>query len=75
MRAIGSAVLFLVMNLIGMGMGPQAVGVLNDLLFDRFGDDAIRYSLLIVKFVTIWSAIHFTLAARYLRADMLVKDG
>ena len=75
MRATGSAILFLVMNLIGMGMGPQAVGVLNDLLFDRFGDDAIRYSLLLVKSITIWSAIHFTLAARALRADMLVKNG
>ena len=53
----------------------QAVGVLNDLLYDRFGDEAIRYSLLLVKSITIWSAIHFALAARTLRHDMLVKDG
>lgn len=44
MRAMASAVLFLIANLIGLGLGPQAVGLLNDLLAGLFGAEAVRCS-------------------------------
>jgi len=74
MRAMASAVLFLILNLIGLGLGPQAVGVLNDLLAPSQGDDAVRYSLLIVSFTGFWAALHFVLAARSLEGDLRAKD-
>ncbi len=74
MRAMASAILFLILNLIGLGLGPQLVGVLNDLLAPRFGDEAIRYSLLLANFTTVWSALHFALAARTLEVDLTAKN-
>ncbi len=74
MRAMASAVLMFFINLIGLGLGPQTVGIINDLLASTFGTDAIRYSLTIVGVTNIWAAVHFMLAARHLKTDMLAKD-
>jgi predicted MFS family arabinose efflux permease len=70
MRALASAILLFVINLIGLGVGPQAVGVLNDLLAPWAGTAAVRYSLLIVGLMNVWAAVHFALAARTLRDDL-----
>ncbi|MCP4907451.1 MAG: MFS transporter [bacterium] len=70
MRSMASAVLLFVLNLIGLGLGPQFVGILNDLLGDRYGLEAIRYSLLVIGMGKAWGAIHSLLAARDLRADL-----
>lgn len=47
-RGMMTAMLTLATTLIGIGFGPVFVGVMNDLLAPRFGDEAIRYSLVIV---------------------------
>ncbi len=70
MRAIASAMLLFVMNVIGIGLGPLAVGALNDFLVPRFGPEAIRYSLLIVVLPHTFAAIFNFLAARTLRQDL-----
>ena len=70
MRALASAILLFVINLIGLGVGPQVVGVLNDLLEPSFGTAAVRYSLLIVGLMNVWAAVHFAIAARTLREDL-----
>jgi len=70
MRALTSAVLLFVINLIGLGLGPQAVGVLNDAMKGTFGAEAIRYSLLLVGLTNLWAAAHFALAARDVRKDL-----
>lgn len=71
MRALASAVLLLVINLIGLGLGPQFVGILSDLLAPRFGVESIRYALLFtVVGGAVWSSLHYCLGARYLRADL-----
>jgi hypothetical protein len=60
-----------VTNIIGLGLGPQAVGWLNDFVFDEHGSEAIRYSMVTVAVVMgIWSMIHFILAARALPGDL-----
>jgi MFS family permease len=74
MRATASAVLLLIVNLIGMGLGPQAVGVLSDLLAPSLGVESLRYALLsVVVSCAAWSAVHYALAARTLRDDLLAK--
>ncbi|MDP6978900.1 MAG: MFS transporter [Myxococcota bacterium] len=70
MRTVASALLLFVINMIGMGLGPQAVGVLSDLLVDRYGDESVRYALMIASFMLIWSGAHFVMAARTLREDL-----
>jgi MFS family permease len=71
MRAQAAAVLLLILNLIGMGLGPQFVGLLSDLLAPRFGVESIRWSLVATISVgAVWSAVHYFRAARTLREDL-----
>ncbi len=70
MRATASAVLLFVINLIGLGIAPLAVGILNDRLAATYGAEAIRYSLMIVGLAGVLAAVHFALAARTIRADL-----
>ena len=75
MRSTAAAILLFSINIIGLGLGPQGVGILSDLLVPLFGTESLRYALLftIVSFA-IWSVLHYILAARTLREDLLVKD-
>jgi MFS family permease len=71
MRAQAAAVLLLILNLIGMGLGPQFVGLLSDLLAPRFAEASIRYSLLgTIAAGALWSTLHYLAAARTLREDL-----
>ena len=70
MRATSAASLLLVINLIGMGMGPTIVGYMNDWLQPRFGIEAVRVSLLIIGGPHVVAASFNLLAARTLRADL-----
>ncbi len=70
MRATSSAVLLFILNMVGLGAGPFVVGLSNDLLSERFGVEAIRYSLVIVGIVAAVGSVGFLQASRTLRADL-----
>ncbi len=70
-RATASAILVFVINLIGLGLGPLAIGALNDALVAEHGPHAIRYSLLVIAATNLWAAAHFLLGARTIRADVV----
>ncbi len=70
MRAVAAAVLLFILNIIGLGAGPQAVGIVSDLLSDRFGQESLRYSLFIFSFVNVWAAYHYYVAGKYLAQDL-----
>ena len=70
MRAQASAILFFVLNLIGLGIGPMATGLLSDYLRPEFGNLSIRYALATMVMVNIWCATHYYLATRTLREDL-----
>ncbi|MDG1234087.1 MAG: MFS transporter [Pseudomonadales bacterium] len=75
MRSTASAILLFVLNLIGLGLGPVFAGFLSDTLKPEYGEESIRYSLLILAVVgNIWSALHYYLASRTLREDLVAKD-
>ena len=75
MRATASAILLFVINLIGLGLGPQAVGILSDLLYSEFGVESLRYAMLsTVVIFAAWSVVHYALAARTLSADLRAKE-
>ena len=71
MRAMTSAVLFFVLNLIGLGLGPVIVGFLSD-VFTRNGMVApLGTAMLICGTVAaIWSVTHYILAANKVREDI-----
>ena len=69
MRAVASALILLVINTIGLGLGPVLTGWLSDLLVPAFGNESLRYSLLIIcVLIPPWSAWH------YLRAGKTIED-
>ncbi|MEE4658974.1 MAG: MFS transporter [Halieaceae bacterium] len=71
MRTMSSAILFLVLNIIGLGMGPWTIGVVSDLLAPSLEAESLRYAMLfILPVVMAWSAAHFFLAGRTLRGDL-----
>lgn len=71
MRAVASGVLMFVTNIVGLGLGPQTVGWLNDSWFASHGSEAVRYSLVLVTLVSgVWATLHFLWAARALPADL-----
>ena len=75
MRATASAILLFIVNLIGLGLGPQAVGILSDLLHGSFGVESLRYAMLSVVVVfAAWSVVHYALAARSIRGDLEAKN-
>jgi MFS family permease len=71
-RAVASAVLFFLINLIGLGLGPLIIGTLSDLLRPTQGDaDGLRYAIIGTALVAkSWCVVHFILAARALRRDL-----
>jgi MFS family permease len=78
-RALASAVLLFIINFIGLGLGPLIAGFSSDQLRQMFlergltADEALgeglRWSLRIIVAVNLWSAAHYFIATRTLRAE------
>jgi len=78
-RALASAVLLFVINLIGLGLGPLFAGFASDQLRQMFLErglseaealgEGLRWSLRIIVAVNLWSAAHYFIATRTLRAE------
>ncbi|MDN3639174.1 MFS transporter [Simiduia curdlanivorans] len=65
MRAMGSALLFLVINIIGLGLGPVIIGMLSDWLGNTMGLEGLRYAMVSAVIVSgLLAALCFYLASR-----------
>jgi predicted MFS family arabinose efflux permease len=71
-RAVTSATLVLVTNIVGMGLGPVVTGVISDTLAASFGlgDGALRYAVLCTLVANLGSALLYGRAAVLLPADL-----
>jgi MFS family permease len=71
MRGVASALVLFLINIIGLGFGPLTTGILSDYLAADFGQDSMRYALLIVGGVVgPWSAFHYYRAGHAIEADL-----
>ena len=70
MRALASAIILLTATCFGQGVGPLAVGMINDALKGSYGADAVRYSLLSAAITTTSGALLFVWAAASIRRDI-----
>lgn len=78
-RALASAVLLFIVSLIGLGLGPLFAGFASDQLRQMFLErglteaealgEGLRWSLRIIVGVNLWSAAHYFIATRTLRAE------
>ena len=71
MRATTSALVLLIINVLGLALGPLITGSLSDALEPRFGDESMRYSLLIVTAIMLpWAVWHYYRAGRWIDGDL-----
>ncbi len=70
MRAFAAATVFLLSNLFAYGVGPFAIGGLNDLMKHTYGPLAVRYSLICVTVTAVIGAIFFLCATPYVTGDI-----
>ena len=71
MRAMSSAILFFILNIIGLGFGPWTIGLVSDYLSVSEGAESLRYAMLyVLPVVAFWSACHFYLASKSLLKDL-----
>ena len=52
MRAVWAAITLLVINLIGLGIGPTMVGVLSDYFAADYGEESLRQALFVIACAT-----------------------
>ena len=68
---MASALALLIINVIGLALGPLLTGVLSDVLEARFAEESMRYSLLIVTSIILpWASWHYLRAGRTIDADL-----
>jgi len=71
MRATTSALVLLIINVIGLAFGPLITGLLSDFLEPRVAEESMRYSLLIVTAVILpWAVWHYYRAGLWIDADL-----
>ena len=68
-RALASAVMLFIINIIGLGFGPQFVGILSDFFNYTLGmgNQSLRWALFGPAMLNIWAAAHYFLAGHHLK--------
>jgi MFS family permease len=67
LRAMWAAITLLVINLVGLGLGPTAIGAISDAFRPFVGEESLRYASLTTAALTPWAIFH------YWRAGVLLK--
>ncbi len=77
MRALACSLLLFVINIIGLGLGPQFVGILSDVFAATtdLGPDSLRWALTVSLICNPFSAALYWLAAKTLREDLTAAQG
>jgi len=70
MRAVAVSILVLCSALLGQASGPAIIGALNDGLAPSLGQNAIRFSLLVIVASAFAAGLCLLAAGRYLDADI-----
>ncbi len=69
-RAVAASVYLLGYNLIGLGLGPFAVGLLSDLYIPLVGDQSLRWAMVTVLSIAFAGVFVYFMAARSVKADL-----
>lgn len=83
-RAVAGALLLLVLNLIGLGLGPMFTGFLSDALNSYFIEqgvaakqasaDGLQWAIRVTVLFNAWAAVHYWLAAKTLNQDIALGE-
>ncbi|MGI9229237.1 MAG: spinster family MFS transporter [Gammaproteobacteria bacterium] len=76
MRAMAAALLLLITNMIGGGIGPWAMGFMSDMLAADYQEESLRYSLLVVSLIFgLWASLHYYLASKTIQREFKLHQG
>jgi MFS family permease len=71
MRAPASAIQLFIANLVSLGLGPLAVGLISDTLAKSMGPaEGLRWALVMASFLGLLAAVSFWVASRTLERDL-----
>ncbi|MGH8443986.1 MAG: spinster family MFS transporter [Solimonas sp.] len=70
MRGTTMALLQVLCNVCGYGLGPQFVGLLSDALHPSFGVNALVYAMAALAVCNLWATAHLVFAARWTPGDL-----
>jgi predicted MFS family arabinose efflux permease len=69
-RAVASASILFVQNLVGLGLGPVALGFVSDRLKPEYGDDSVRYVLIVASLAAVAAGLILLSARRLLAGEL-----
>jgi predicted MFS family arabinose efflux permease len=69
-RAVASAAILFMQNLIGLGLGPVLLGFCSDLLKPTYGTESVRYVLFIAGLASLVSGAFLWRARKYLPGEL-----
>lgn len=75
MRATWAAITLLTTNLLGLGLGPLAVGKLSDMLRPTYGDQSLRYAMFSVALITPLAIFMYWRAGVLMKRAEMVRPG
>ena len=70
MRATAAALFLFILNIIGLGLGPQTVGLVSTLLEPALGVDSLRYALFVTMISSAIGGFCYWRASKSLKADL-----
>ena len=70
MRGTSMSVLVVLLNLIGVGVGPTLAGVLSDVFAARYGADSVRWAMMLVLLACLPAVALFWRASATIAADI-----
>ena len=73
LRPTASVVFLMLVNMIGLSLGPLLVGAMSEWLFAASGN-ALGYSRAMMQVFGAWGAAHFTIAGRHLALSATVAE-
>ena len=59
MRATTSAILFFILNIVGLGCGPVVTGMISDALTPQYGAESLRYALMFSSLVILLAVVQY----------------
>lgn len=73
-RSMASAVILSGQTLVGMSLGPMAVGIMSDLFANAAGINSLRYALLALSPMLLASLLLHLAASRHIRQDIATAN-
>lgn len=74
LRAMASAVMLFIVNIIGLGLGPLVTGAISDGLRAAMGEDSLKFAVMIIAGFNLLAGALFILAARTIERDWEARD-